>query len=112
MKPFPGDRRCPQGTYPEQEDNMTFKPIALTTTAALAISGCADMTRQQQDQAAAGAIGATAGVIGAKILGADSGWTAVGALAGAAAGALIARNQQTGQCAYADGQGGYYTAPC
>ncbi len=91
---------------------MHFKLIALTAIAALTVTGCADMTRQQQDQVAAGVIGAGAGAVGARILGADAGWTTVGALAGAATGALIARNRQTDQCAYADGQGGYYTAAC
>lgn len=91
---------------------MKTKLIALTGAAVLTVAGCADMTSNQRDQVTAGAIGATAGVVGAKILGANAGWTTVAAAAGAATGALIARNQQTGECAYADGRGGYYTADC
>lgn len=91
---------------------MTFKFTALTAAAALTVAGCADMTTNQRDQAAAGLFGAGAGAVGAKILGADAGWTMIAAAAGAATGALIARNQQTGECAYADGRGGYYTADC
>lgn len=91
---------------------MKHRLATLATTAALALAGCADMTQQQQNQVAAGLFGAGAGAVGAKILGADEGWVWAAAAAGAAAGALLASNPRTGECAYSDGQGGYYTAPC
>ncbi|WP_135501945.1 glucose-6-phosphate isomerase [Roseovarius aestuariivivens] len=91
---------------------MKTRLTAALAASALVLAGCQNMSQQQQDQITAGAIGATAGVVGAKILGANAGWTMVAAAAGAATGALIARNQRTGECAYSDGRGGYYTAAC
>jgi hypothetical protein len=91
---------------------MRHKITALAAASVLAIAGCQNMTQQQRDDLTAGAIGAGVGVIGAKILGADDGWVWVAAAAGAATGVLLARNSTTGDCAYSDGQGGYYTAPC
>ena len=46
------------------------------------------------------------------MLEADNDWTVIAGLTGAAAGALVARNQQTQQCAYARGDGTYNVAPC
>ena len=91
---------------------MRTQVTGLICAAALALTGCEDMTQQQQDDLAAGLIGAGVGAVGAKILGADDGWVWVAAAAGAAAGVLIARNTKTDECAYADGKGGYTTAPC
>ena len=56
--------------------------------------------------------GAAAGLITAEALGADSSWTLIAALAGAAAGTIVAQNSATGKCAYASGDGTYFTAPC
>lgn len=91
---------------------MTTRMTAMAAVAAMTVAGCSDLSSNQQDQVAAGLFGAGAGAVGAKILGANAGWTTVAAAAGAATGALIARNKQTGECAYSDGQGGYYTAAC
>jgi len=87
---------------------MRKQITALTAASAFALAGCSDLTEQEQ-----GAIfGAGAGAIAAQAFDANLGWTVVTAAAGAAAGALIARNSQTNQCAYSDGRGGYVTRPC
>ena len=85
----------------------------LTTTllaASLALAGC--VNEEQERQVTGAVIGGGLGLITAKALGADNDWVVVSTLAGAAAGALVARNQQTGQCAYARGDGTYYRARC
>jgi outer membrane lipoprotein SlyB len=56
--------------------------------------------------------GAAAGLITAEALGADDNWRLISALAGAAAGTIVAQNSQTDTCAYARGDGTYYRAPC
>jgi hypothetical protein len=56
--------------------------------------------------------GAAAGLIAADVLEADDDWRLISALAGAAAGTVVARNQSSGMCAYARGDGSYYRAPC
>lgn len=87
---------------------MKRQVTALAATAVLVLAGCEDLTQEQQ-----GAIfGAGAGAIVAQAFDANLGWTVVTAAAGAAAGALIARNTRTNECAYADGRGGYVTQPC
>lgn len=56
--------------------------------------------------------GAAAGLILADALEADDDWRIISALAGAAAGVVVAENMVTGDCAYARGDGTYYVAPC
>lgn len=56
--------------------------------------------------------GAAVGLITAEALDANKEWRLIAALAGAAAGTLVAQNSATGNCAYARGDGTYYTAPC
>ena len=77
---------------------------------ALAVAGC------QMGQTERMIVGGTAGAIGglavANLLGANSNWTILTTVAGAAAGTLLARNTATGSCAYARGDGTYYEAPC
>ncbi len=82
---------------------------ALVTAAALMTSGCMQMT-DREGQAAVGG-GALAAIALAAITN-DPAWVLIGAAAGAAAGAMIARNTSTGECAYADGKGGYYRGEC
>lgn len=84
--------------------------IVPAMVAILALPACED-TQQNETLAAAG-FGAAFGAVTASIFGADDGWTVVAALAGAAAGTLIAENSRNNECAYSDGRGGYYTAPC
>ena len=77
----------------------------------LALPACDDPERNEQ--IAGASVGAAFGAVAAQAFGANEEWTVVGALAGAAAGTLIAQNNNNNdQCAYADGRGGYYTAPC
>ncbi len=59
-----------------------------------------------------GAAGAAGGIAIANLLGANSNWRLLGAVAGATAGTLLAQNMATGRCAYARGDGTYYEAAC
>lgn len=85
--------------------------IILIITAAAALSGC-QMTTAQQDDVTGALAGGALGFITAKALGASTDWAVVAALGTAAAGVLVARNTQNGSCAYSNGDGTYYTAPC
>ena len=89
---------------------MKTKITALALRGLLALSACT--TLYSDDEVAGALVGAGLGTITAKVLGADPAWTVVGALTGAAAGSLVARNRAANQCAYARGDGTYYTAPC
>lgn len=75
------------------------------------LSGCENMTRDEQ-LVVGGLAGATVGALTAKTLDADRDWIIIGTLAGATAGTLVARNNATRSCAYARGDGTYYSAPC
>ncbi len=86
----------------------TFMTTAFA--ASLALTGC--MSADEERQMTGALVGGGLGLITAKALGADNDWVVVSTLAGAAAGALVARNRETGQCAYARGDGTYYNAPC
>lgn len=90
------------------------KPIAaLAASSIIAVSACANLTPEQKNDVGVATIGAVAaGATAAVLFQANAGWTVAAALAGAAAGVLIASNSRTGQCAYADGKGGYVTRPC
>lgn len=84
--------------------------LTLAAVSVVALAGC-QMT--EQDRQIVGAVGgAAAGALTARALGANSNWTILAALGGAAAGTLVARNTATGQCAYAVGDGTYTTGPC
>lgn len=90
---------------------MHKKFLVAATAASFTLAGCAGMTPQQQ--IATGAIlGAGAGLLTANAFNANPTWTVLTVLAGAAAGTLVAKNNQTGECAYANGDGTYYTAAC
>ncbi len=87
------------------------RAFAVLTAAALALAACENLS--PEERVAVGALtGAAVGVITADALRLDRNWVIVSALGGAAAGVLVARNMASGQCAYSDGRGGYYTAPC
>ena len=90
---------------------MRKKLLISTCIGVLAISACDNMTTQEQ-LLVGGFVGATAGIITADALNANTNWTILAALAGAAAGVLVARNYATDECAYASGDGTYYTGPC
>lgn len=85
--------------------------LALAGIAMLTLGACANMTPGQRTVAGV-AGGAAAGLITAEALDADDDWRLISALAGAAAGTVVAQNAQNNQCAYARGDGTYYTAPC
>ncbi|MCC5961749.1 MAG: glycine zipper 2TM domain-containing protein [Rhodobacteraceae bacterium] len=89
---------------------MTKLVPAAILAAVLAVSGC-QMTDTERT-IVGGAAGAGAGLAVSNLLGANTNWTIIGTVAGATAGSLLARNTQTGQCAYARGDGTYYEAPC
>ncbi len=83
----------------------------LAIMASVALAGCEQMTAQER-AIAGGATGAAIGALTAEALGADSDWRILAALAGAAAGVLVAQNEATGECAYARGDGTYRVARC
>lgn len=84
---------------------------AFAVFALLAVQACENLTPEQRTVVGVTA-GAAAGLITANALEADDDWRLISALAGAAAGTVVAQNANTGQCAYARGDGTYYTAPC
>jgi hypothetical protein len=88
-----------------------FRLPVLIAAASLALAGCNNLSPSER-AAVGGLTGAAAGIIAADAFGLDRNWTVVSALGGAAAGVLVARNTATGQCAYSDGRGRYYQAPC
>lgn len=77
----------------------------------IALAGCENLTPRER-VVAGGVAGATVGLLTASALSAKAGWTLVAVLAGATAGTLVARNHQTGMCAYARRDGRYDTRPC
>lgn len=83
----------------------------LAVASLLAVTGCENLTSEQRTVVGITA-GAAAGLITADALGADKNWRLISALAGAAAGTLVAQNSATDRCAYARGDGTYYTAAC
>jgi outer membrane lipoprotein SlyB len=78
---------------------------------ALALTACDSLTPEQRTVAGV-AGGAAGGLILADALKADDDWRLIAALAGAAAGTVVAQNSQSQQCAYSRGDGTYYTAAC
>jgi len=85
--------------------------IALICVPALILTGCDDMTPRERTLVGV-AGGAATGLLLADALEANPEWRLVSALAGAAAGTMVARNTRTRRCAYAHGNGTYYTGPC
>ncbi|MDE4096110.1 MULTISPECIES: glycine zipper 2TM domain-containing protein [Rhodobacterales] len=90
---------------------MKAKLTALTAAAVLALTGCENLTTEQRTVVGVTG-GAAAGLIAAEALDANKNWRIIAALAGAAAGTVVAQNQATNTCAYARGDGTYYEAPC
>lgn len=80
-------------------------------TAVLGLGACENMTSNQRTVTGV-AGGAAAGLLTAKALGADSDWQLISALGGAAAGTVVAQNNQRKVCAYSRGDGTYYEAAC
>ena len=90
---------------------MLGKPVFVSILSLSVLLGCENLTTEQRTVVGVAA-GAAAGLITAEALNADNNWRLIAALAGAAAGTIVAQNMQTDQCAYARGDGSYYTAPC
>ena len=91
---------------------MTLRPLRILPVLWLAaLAACTGLTPQQQTLVGITG-GAAAGLLTAEVLDADDDWRIIAVLAGAAVGTLVARNTVTGTCAYARGDGTYYTAPC
>lgn len=87
--------------------------MALAGLAMFALPACDPAGMSPETRTVAGlAGGAAAGLLAAEVLEADDDWRLIAALGGAAAGTLVAQNTQTRQCAYARGDGTYYTAAC
>lgn len=86
---------------------------ATILAATVALAGCQMAPLSQTERNVVGGVaGAAGGLAVASLLGANSNWTILTTVAGAAAGTLLAQNQNTGRCAYARGDGTYYEAPC
>lgn len=77
----------------------------------LAVPACENLTSDQRTVVGATG-GAAAGLILAELMDADRNWRLIAALAGAAAGTIVAQNEATRECAYSRGDGTYYVAPC
>ena len=84
------------------------KQLAALGLSTLLLAGCLG----NDPELAGGLIGGAAGGLTAAAIGSSDEWIVLATLIGAAAGVLVARNSQTGECAYSDGAGGYYTAAC
>lgn len=95
---------------------MKTRLIPAIGLSAVLVAGCTE-TGMYSNNADANTVagvagGAAAGLIAAEVLDASPEWRLIAALGGAAAGTMVARNNNTQQCAYARGDGTYYTAPC
>ncbi|MEB8386226.1 glucose-6-phosphate isomerase [Rhodobacteraceae bacterium KMM 6894] len=90
---------------------MRHSVYVVAALSVLGLSACDSMTSEQRTVAGV-AGGAAAGLLTAEALGANSNWRLIAALGGAAAGTVVAQNQQRTVCAYARGDGTYYEAPC
>ena len=75
------------------------------------MAACTGLTQEQASLVGITA-GAATGLIAADALEANDEWRLIAALGGAAAGTLVAANQNGRSCAYARGDGTYYTAAC
>ena len=84
---------------------------SLALAALLVLVGCENLTSGQRTVVGVTG-GAAAGLITAEALEADDEWRLIAALAGAAAGTVVAQNSSDRRCAYARGDGTYFTAPC
>ncbi len=90
---------------------MKKSAVAVLAIAALGLTACEDMSAQDE-VVLSGLAGAAVGVVTASAFDANPEWTVLAGLAGAAVGTLVARNNQTQECAYARGDGTYRVEPC
>jgi osmotically inducible lipoprotein OsmB len=94
-----------------KEEHMRKAILSTATIAILALPACEGMTTQERTLMG-GLTGAAVGYLTADALNANDEWTILATLGGAAIGALVARNDTTGECAYARGDGTYRVGPC
>jgi Predicted outer membrane lipoprotein len=95
----------------------TIRAAILGIASVVALAGCQPLSQQDQSELAGTVIGAGAGLLLADAFDANPAWTVGTALAGAAIGQQVARNNRTGECAYyvgrnSVGQPVYRTGPC
>ncbi|KPP84750.1 MAG: putative outer membrane protein [Rhodobacteraceae bacterium HLUCCA08] len=95
----------------KRKTEMTTWIKGAALCAVMAAGACDELTADQNTIVGV-AGGAAAGLIAADVLRADDDWRLIAALGGAAAGTLVAQNNAAGTCAYARGDGTYYTAAC
>ena len=88
-----------------------MRPLIIAFVGVMGLTACENLTAEQRTVVGL-AGGAAAGLIAADVLQADDDWRLIAALGGAAAGTVVAQNQNGQTCAYARGDGTYYTAPC
>lgn len=91
---------------------MSKKILLALAFAVPTLAGCTTMSTSQQSSAIGAAAGAGLGYLTADALGSSDEWKVLATLGGAAAGTMVAQNQNTSSCAYSKGDGTYYTAPC
>lgn len=85
--------------------------ITLAGVSLLFVQACENLTSEQRTIVGATG-GAAVGLITADALDANDEWRLISALAGAAAGVIVAQNDATEQCAFARGDGTYIVAAC
>ena len=85
--------------------------LLIASASLMAVTACENLTTEQRTVVGATG-GAAAGLITADLLDADKDWRLIAALAGAAAGTIVAQNDATQDCAYARGDGTFFMAPC
>ncbi|MCA0044727.1 glucose-6-phosphate isomerase [Celeribacter litoreus] len=88
------------------------KTILMAMAVAAPLLGACTMSNTDASTAFGAAAGAGIGYLTADALDANDNWTTVATLAGAATGSLVAKNTNSATCAYSNGDGTYYTAPC
>jgi len=91
---------------------MKHTMIAGACALALALPGCAELMPRGQNESTGALVGGGLGLITAAALDANPAWIVVTTLGGAVAGTMVARNSEADVCAYANGDGTYYRAPC
>ncbi|MCO4843936.1 MAG: glycine zipper 2TM domain-containing protein [Yoonia sp.] len=75
------------------------------------LQACENLTPEQRTVVGVTG-GAAAGLVTADLFDANSNWRLIAALTGAAVGTVVAQNDATQQCAYAQGDGTYILAAC
>lgn len=99
------------GVIADKESDMKPMLISAFALSLTALAACDTLTPEQRTVAGVTG-GAAAGLIAANVLEADDDWTLIAALAGAAAGTVVAQNTANSTCAIARGDGTYVTGPC